>query len=200
MRELVLATTNPGKVKQISPFVAGLGFRVRTQTQVGILDEAEEDGLTYFDNALKKARHARRACTFEAVILSDDSGVSIRALDGQPGMNTKHWAGPGASATQTVDHALRMMQGRSDRFAIFETAVVLFVPGNPHPIHFSGKVEGELLEARRGEPDPGMPYSVIFVPLGHQDVLAEMSLEQRNRVSHRGRAFSQVRQYLIDVL
>lgn len=199
MERIVLVTGNPSKIDQISPFFVGLDVSFQTSLEAGVKGEAVEDGATLLDNALKKALYARQWIGRGVWSISDDTGFFINALGGQPGIRAARWAGEHATTDEITDHTLRMMLGQTDRTAMFETVVALISPEGRHHF-FRGQVNGRLLEERRCQPQPRMPYSPIFVPEGSELVFAQMTVAQENEISHRGKAFRQVRKFFEDYL
>jgi XTP/dITP diphosphohydrolase len=199
MQSILLSTTNPSKAEQIKAVFAPLRISVQTLSEAGITGEAVEDGETLLDNALKKALYAHGAVKFSTWAMADDTGLFIRALNGQPGVRSARWAGDDATTEQITAHTLRMMEGKTDRFATFETAVALVSPAGAHHF-FRGQVNGRLLETPSGKPQPKMPYSHIFVPDGSELTWAEMTVEAENRISHRGKAFRQVYDFLVNMV
>lgn len=193
--EIILATRNVSKAEQIKEVFFGSPVRIKTLSEAGIAGDAAEDGSTLFENALKKARFVQAQTDGKVWTMADDTGLFIHALGGAPGVHSARWAGPGASTQDIMEYALSRLQGFADRSARFETDVVVLSPdGSGH--FFSGSIEGTLLEAPRVPFQPQMPYSGLFVPKGQTRVLAEMSVEEENAVSHRGKAFRNVRLFL----
>lgn len=158
----------------------------------GVTGEAVEDGETLYDNALKKVRFVFDRLIEKAWVMSDDTGLFIDALNGLPGVNTAYWAGKGKAEKETMMYALEQMRDIADRRATFKTSALLMSPeGSIY--HFEGSAPGKLLHAPRLAPQPKMPYSSIFEPdEGGGKVWAEMSVDEENEISHRGKAFRQV--------
>jgi XTP/dITP diphosphohydrolase len=193
--KVILATRNIGKASQIKALFKNSPVSIRTLTEAGIKGNAVEDGATLFDNALKKARFANERAPSGSWVMAEDSGIFINALNGAPGILSARWVGEKASTEDIMRYCLKCLSGKSDRTATFETFVVAFAPdGTGH--FFSASVRGRLLTAPRVPPKPKMPYSSIFVPEGSNLTLAEMSMDQENEISHRGKAFRKVRVFL----
>ena len=151
------------------------------------------------ENALKKAIFAHERANPKTWTMADDTGLFITTLNGLPGIKAARWAGENATTAEITQYTLDKLAGASDRSATFETAVALIDPeGNQH--FFTGKVDGHLLEAARVEPQPKMPYSPLFYPEGGDKVWAEMTVEEENKVSHRGKAFGKVREFIESLL
>ncbi len=192
--KLVLATSNKGKVAEISPIVQAFGFEALPQNQYGFTD-AEETGLTFVENALIKARHACAQTGLPA--LADDSGIIIDALNGAPGLISAHYAGVHGDAAGNIGKVLfelSQLQNplRSARF--YCCMVLLKHADDPQPIIAEGIWHGEILNAPLGE--HGFGYDPIFWDPVHQMSAAQMPAELKNRISHRGQALQQLQQKL----
>ncbi|MBC7982166.1 non-canonical purine NTP pyrophosphatase [Candidatus Parcubacteria bacterium] len=192
---IILSTRNPSKAEQIKAIFAGTPFNVLTLTEAGIEGKAVEDGNTLEENALKKCHYAREHGPKGAWTMSDDTGLFITHLNGQPGIWAARWAGETASTEDIMQHTLRKLKGAADRSATFET-VVAIVDSDGKEYLFKGICEGTLLDAPRAEPQPEMPYSPLFRPHGSDKVWAEMETDEENAVSHRGKAFRAARAWL----
>jgi len=191
MKTLVLATSNRGKLAEIQPLLADLGMRLVTQGELGVVD-AIEDGLSFVENALIKARHA---CTVTGLpALADDSGLVIDALGGAPGLISAHYAGVHGDSAGNIARVLREMAGvpaakRTARFV--STIVVLRHAADPQPLILEGSWEGLILDAPRGA--GGFGYDPIFFDPVMNSGAAELPPDIKNRVSHRGQALAQLR-------
>jgi XTP/dITP diphosphohydrolase len=194
---IILSTRNVSKAAQINAVFADTPLRVVSLTDAGIDGKAIEDGETLEDNGLKKARfaweHSHGWC------MSDDSGIFIDALGGFPGVHAADWMGTDASTEAIMLGILEKMRGIEDRRATFRTVATLISPDGEVKT-FTGEVKGQLLPEPRTAFQPNMPYSSLFFPNGQDKVWAEMTPEEENKVSHRGKAFAQVRDYLLSVL
>ncbi len=162
-------------------------------SEAGVEGEGIEDGSTLGANALKKALFVHQ--TKKTWVMADDTGFFINALLGEPGIKAARWAGEDATTEEITAHTLKQLEGLADRSAIFETVVALVDPEGGQ-YFFNGTVTGRLLEAPRTKPQPKMPYSPIFVPDGAERVWAEMTVEEENAISHRGKAFRATREFL----
>jgi XTP/dITP diphosphohydrolase len=189
--ELVIASHNPGKVREIGNLVRPFGVPVVSAGALG-LPEPEETGKTFEANAILKARAAALASGKPA--LADDSGLAVHALGGDPGIYSARWAGPDKDfriAMQKVEAALA---GKADRSAHFVCALALAWPakGNkPGETEvFEGRVDGALVWPPRG--DQGFGYDPIFVPDGFDITFGEMDPAKKHAMSHRARAFAQL--------
>ena len=188
--QVVLATRNLGKAREFGRLL-GDAFIIEVLPE-GI-ELPPEDGLTFRENARKKAEAVYAALGGKKAVLADDSGLEVDALGGQPGVRSARFAGDGASDKDNVDKLLREMVGRTDRSARFVCALCLVLPpeeGDESPtglvVEASGVCTGTLTERPRG--GQGFGYDPIFVPGGWELTLAEASSEQKDAVSHRGAA------------
>jgi XTP/dITP diphosphohydrolase len=186
-RRFVLATGNPGKAAEISALLAPAGVEVIAQAQFGI-EPAAETGATFIENAIIKARHAARGSGLPA--LADDSGLVVDALDGEPGVHSARYAGEGGDAAN-IRKLLDALAGvpalrRGARFVC--VAVLLQHPADPLPLVCEGRWEGAIAELPRGK--GGFGYDPVFLPCGEGRTAAELPAGEKNRLSHRGRAFS----------
>jgi XTP/dITP diphosphohydrolase len=185
-RRVVLATGNPGKLREMRAILAGRGLEVVAQSGLGIQPPVE-DGESYVANALIKARHAAVASGLPAI--ADDSGIEVDALGGQPGIHTARYAGPAADDEANNDKLLAELTGvpAPRRSARYRCAMV-FVrgPADPSPVVVEASWEGRIGLARRGR--GGFGYDPLFVVAGEAFTAAEMPEADKNRVSHRGKA------------
>lgn len=184
---LTLATGNQGKVAEL---VALLGDRYEIRPRPAELPETVEDGDTLDANARKKAREVAAACGTAAV--ADDSGLFVDALGGRPGVHTARFAGPGATHDQNIDLLLAELDGLAgvggpeDRRAEFRTVIVVAWPEGAETV-VEGRVAGVITTERRGS--DGFGYDPVFAPDEAAGLtFAEMTLDAKNRISHRGRA------------
>ncbi|MCC5884619.1 MAG: RdgB/HAM1 family non-canonical purine NTP pyrophosphatase [Halomonas sp.] len=184
--ELVLASGNPGKIREFGQLFAVLGLRIRPQSEFGVVD-VEETGLTFIENALLKAREACRISGLPA--LADDSGLEVDALSGQPGIYSARYAGEPKSDQRNNAKLLEAMAGASGsaRSARYWCALVyLRHADDPVPLIVQRSWEGEILLQPRGE--GGFGYDSLFWLPELGKSVAELGSEEKNRLSHRGRA------------
>ncbi len=185
---LVIATHNPGKLREFRRLLRPLGARLVSAGELG-LAEPTETGASFAEDARIKALAAARGAALPA--LADDSGLTLRGLDGAPGTHSARWAGPErdyARAMRRVYDALCARFGsfdEADRHAAFVCVLALAWPDSRLRL-FEGRVEGEIVWPPRGE--GGFGYDPIFRPQGEARTFAEMSAEEKGRFSHRGRA------------
>jgi len=186
--KLVAATHNPGKARELAALLDGL-FDVVSAGSLG-LPEPDETETTFVGNALLKARAA--AETSGLIALADDSGLSVTALDGAPGIYSARWAGPDrdfALAMAKLEERLEAT-GSDDRSAWFTCALAVAWPGGPAVV-VEGRVDGDLTFPGRGA--LGFGYDPIFVPQGHDTTFGEMAPARKDGMSHRARAFEMLR-------
>lgn len=190
---LVLATHNPGKVPEIEALLGG-HYSVVTAGSLN-LPEPDETESTFMGNALLKARQA--ADLSGEVAIADDSGMSVAALDGAPGIFSARWAGPDrdfAFAMKKVEQRLEEI-GSNDRSAWFTSALAVAWPNGPAVV-VEGRVDGILTFPPRGT--RGFGYDPIFIPEGHDQTFGELDPAFKDSISHRARAFEKLRDALID--
>ncbi len=188
MQRIVLATGNPGKVREFTDILSDLDIAIRPQSDFGVPD-VEETGLSFVENAIIKARNAA-AHTGQPAI-ADDSGLEVDALNGAPGIYSSRYAGPGASAEDNNRKLLRALEGvpEADRTARFICLIVyLRHADDPTPIIAQGVWEGRILTEPRG--DGGFGYDPVFWVPTHACSSAELPPEEKNRISHRGIALN----------
>jgi XTP/dITP diphosphohydrolase len=184
--DIVLASGNPGKLRELDALLAPEGFSLRAQSEWGF-SEAVEDGLTFVENALKKARHAAVNTGLPAI--ADDSGLVVPALAGEPGIYSARYVGPEASDEENNRKLLRQLDGQQGiaRRAFFHCAMVFVRHSeDPVPLIASASWWGEIAEAARGS--GGFGYDPLFWVAEHRRTSAELPAEVKNRLSHRGQA------------
>lgn len=185
---LVIATHNPGKVKEIAALIGDVFDDIKTAGELG-LPEPEETGSTFAENALLKARAAAKGSG--KLALADDSGLAVTALGGAPGIYSARWAGPEkdfAMAMNTVNESLNEFE---DKSAAFVCVLALVWPDGREEV-FEGRVEGQIVWPPRG--DKGFGYDPIFVPEGQQRTFAEVEPDYKHQISHRARAFKKLKE------
>lgn len=186
MQKVVLATGNPGKVRELADLLADFGLDIVAQTDLGV-DSAEETGLTFIENAILKARHAAQITGLPAI--ADDSGLAVDALGGAPGIYSARYAGIDASDRQNLDKLLAAMQDvpEGQRQAQFHCVLVyLRHADDPTPLVCHGSWAGEITRSPAGE--GGFGYDPIFFVPELGKTAAELSKAEKLTVSHRGQA------------
>jgi XTP/dITP diphosphohydrolase len=195
MTRMVLASGNPGKIREIRALLAPLAIEVVPQSDLGI-DEAEEPHQTFLENALAKARHASRAAGLPA--LADDSGLSVDALGGAPGVHSAYYAGrDGDRETRDARNNARLLGALQDDRRAHYTCVIVFVRNfqDRTPLVAEGLWHGEIARAPRGA--NGFGYDPLFL-LPNGKTAAELDPVEKNRISHRGIALSKLLELLRD--
>jgi XTP/dITP diphosphohydrolase len=192
--KLVAATHNPGKAKELAALLDGR-FEVLAAGALG-LPEPDETETTFVGNALLKARHA--ADLSGQIALADDSGVSVAALDGAPGIYSARWAGPTKDFAMAMDKvAERIEETQSqDRSAWFTCALAVAWPNGGPAVVVQGEVHGTLTFPPRG--DKGFGYDPIFIPAGYDQTFGEMEPAAKDGMSHRAVAFAKLKAALFD--
>ncbi len=195
LTRLVFASDNPGKIQEVAEIFRDSDVTVIPQSEFGI-ESPEETGSTFADNALIKARHATSVSGLPA--MADDSGIAVDALDGRPGVRSARYAGESATDAENVDKLLGEMAGVPDeeRGAGFHCAAVLVFPESEvEPISVECVWRGTILHERRGE--GGFGYDPVFLDPASGKTGAQLTREEKNRVSHRGRAFRALKDRLL---
>jgi len=185
MQKLVIASNNPGKLREFQFLLQPLGIEVLTQAQLGIA-EAEEPHVTFIENALAKARHVSRLSGLPA--LADDSGICVTVLDGAPGVLSARYAGDDPkSDARNNEKLLQDMQGVTDRRAHYYCVLVLLHHADdPQPLIAEGEWHGEIAHEERG--DGGFGYDPLFWLPEFGKTSAQLEREQKHAISHRGKA------------
>ncbi len=186
-RPLVLATRNRGKIAEFKTLLSGFPVDIKSLNDFGPIPEVVEDGKTFEDNAYKKAHFTAQVLGFPA--LADDSGLVVEALGGQPGVFSARYAGAGAGDEANILKLLKAMEGASERRAAFECVIAIAVPRGPALI-YEGRCEGEIATEQIGRNGFGYDPVFFYPPLGK--TFAEMGQEEKNRVSHRGKAMAEL--------
>jgi len=193
--KIVIASHNQGKVREIGELLAPLGFSVVSAGEMNI-DEPEETGLTFAENALLKARNTTEKSGL--VALADDSGMAIPALGGAPGIYSARWAGEGKDFSVAFSRIERELKAKNIEDinitkASFICSLCLYFPGGENHI-FEGRIDGTLNFPPRGE--KGFGYDPVFIPEGYDITFAEMEHVKKQAISHRARAFKKLMEYL----
>jgi len=189
MIQLCFATTNRHKIEEIAHLI-GDQFRIVSLQDIGCHDELPETHDTIADNAFEKAGYVWEH--FGVSCFADDSGLEVEALNGEPGVNTAFYAGPERNAEKNMDLLLRNLQDKPNRSACFRTCIALIINGEKHL--FEGIAPGAIIEQQRGA--GGFGYDPIFVPTGYDKTFAEMTMEEKGRISHRSKAVQKLITFL----
>ena len=188
MQKLIIASGNAGKLREIQHLLQPLGIETLPQSDFAV-PEAEEPYVTFIENALAKARHASRLTALPA--LADDSGICVDALSGAPGVFSARYAGEPKSNRRNNEKLLEALQSHENRHAHYYCVMVLVRHADdPQPLIAEGVWQGEILRAARG--DGGFGYDPIFLDSKTEKTGAELPLDIKNRISHRGQALAKL--------
>ena len=193
MKDIVFATNNQHKLEEIRRII-GDRFRVLSLKDIGCHEEIPETSDTLEGNAMQKARYVKEHYGYDC--FADDTGLMVDALDGAPGVYSARYAGPGHDSEANVALLLGNLEGCGNRKAHFSTVIALIMDGEE--VTFEGRVDGEILNERHGE--GGFGYDPVFRPEECDLSFAEMSAEEKNAVSHRGRAVRKLAEFLHETI
>ncbi|MFN3505546.1 MAG: XTP/dITP diphosphatase [Caldimicrobium sp.] len=196
-RTLLIATTNPGKIREISESLSDLNFEIKSLKDFPEITPPEETGLTFFQNALLKAKYYAEKTGF--MTLADDSGLEVEALGGKPGIYSSRFAGEKATDEDNIKKLLALMKEipEEKRTARFVCAIVCYHPSGQY-IYAEGIWEGKIAFTPRG--NLGFGYDPIFLvkEFNYEKTAAELPLEIKNKLSHRGKAISELKNKLLE--
>lgn len=187
--ELIFASHNQNKVKEIQAILPD-GYKLLSLTDINCHDEIVEDGNTLEANAIIKARYVHKH--YNKDCFADDTGLEVEALNGEPGVYSARYAGEQKNSNDNMNLLLAKLEGKENRRAQFRTVICLIINGKEHL--FEGIVKGQIIAEKRGE--EGFGYDPIFIPEGYDTTFAEMPLSEKNKVSHRKRAFAKMTEFL----
>jgi len=187
---LVIATRNKNKLAEFKVILKDLALEIRSLDDFGPIPEAVEDGDTFDENAYKKAIHTAKVLGVPAI--ADDSGLVVDALDGAPGVYSARYAGENATDMDNCEKLLKELElkGKRNRRAYFTCVLSIAVPSGP-ALTYEARCEGEILKEPRGE--SGFGYDPLFYYAEYGKTFAELTMEEKNSVSHRGKALQEVR-------
>ena len=188
IKKIVFATGNPNKLKEIKSAIKS--FEIVGLIDLGITEEIPETGDTLKKNALQKAKHVYDKTGLDC--FSDDTGLEIEALNHRPGVYSAMYAGPDCNAENNMRKVLEELGEAPNRNAQFKTVIALILQGKEY--FFEGLVSGEILKEKSGE--DGFGYDPIFRPIGYKESFAEISIAQKNEISHRGLAVKKLVNFL----
>lgn len=198
-RKIVLASRNPGKVSELARLLADLPYQVLSLADLPNVPVIEETGSTFMENARLKALGIQAAVDDDVIVMADDSGLVVDAIGGEPGVRSARYAGEGASDAENNALLLKRLRGipRERRTAAFVCAIVMAAQGRVI-WEGEGRCEGYIAEepSRGGH---GFGYDPLFIPRGYDRTFADMSPEEKDRISHRGRALRAAVQFLNDL-
>lgn len=197
MKKIVIATQNKGKAKDFETLLSPLGYEVLTLLDVAQDMDVEETGVTFEENAILKAEAVSKALGIP--VISDDSGLEIDALNGEPGVYSARYAGAAKSDSANIDKVLEKLDSVADseRTARFRCVLAVAAPGQQTET-FSGSCEGTILRERRGE--NGFGYDPIFYVPAQDKAMAELAPHEKAAISHRGNALRQLKESMPDWL
>lgn len=196
IRQILFATGNEGKMREIRSILADTGAKILSMKEAGVSIDIEENGTTFEENALIKARAVSAALTeADSVVLADDSGLVIDALDGEPGIYSARYMGEETSYDEKNTNLIRRLEGVPDekRTARFVCAIAAVMPDG-REFTVQAAIEGRIGYEQKGE--GGFGYDPIFYVPEFGKTTAEMTAEEKNRVSHRGKALEQMKEVL----
>lgn len=187
--KICFATNNQKKIEEVK---AALGdeFQIVSLEEIGCREELPETGDTLEFNAFQKARYVKD--NYGVDCFADDTGLEVEALSGAPGVYSGRYAGEPRSDERNIDKLLENMVGKANRQARFRTVIALILNGKEY--QFDGIAQGEILDQRIGE--KGFGYDPVFRPTGYQKSFAELSMEEKNQISHRGKAVRALVEFL----
>jgi XTP/dITP diphosphohydrolase len=187
--DLIIASGNENKVAEVEYKLGGV-IKLKSLNAIGCNEEIPETGSTLEENARLKARYVWE--TYNVDCFADDTGLEVESLDGAPGVYSARYAGPQKNPADNMALLLSELKGKSNRRARFRTVICLIQGGREQL--FEGVVHGEIIESARGS--EGFGYDPIFVPEGSTKTFAEMTMEEKNTMSHRGRAIASLALFL----
>ncbi|MCU0474403.1 MAG: non-canonical purine NTP diphosphatase [Bacteroidales bacterium] len=187
--QIVFATNNENKLREIR-HILGDSFTLLSLGDLNISEDIPETQATLEGNAMQKVRFINNLVDMN--IFADDTGLEIETLDGLPGVNSARFAGEDKNSDANIEKALSMMGSAKNRNARFRTVIALIFEGKEYI--FEGIVNGHILNEKRGK--EGFGYDPVFVPEGKTRTFAEMSLDEKNLISHRARAFEKLKEFL----
>lgn len=185
---LVIATRNKNKIREFNELLKGIDIEIRSLADFGPIPEAIEDGLTFDENAYKKAIHTAKVLGLPAI--ADDSGLSVDALDGGPGVFSARYAGEHATDDENCKKLLNSLKGVSNRSAHFHCVISIAVPSGP-ALTYEASCDGVIIDEPKGS--NGFGYDPIFYFEEFGKTFAELSSEEKHQVSHRGKALREIK-------
>lgn len=187
--ELIFATNNRHKIREINSLLEP-GTKLAGLADVNITEEIPEDGETLEENALFKARFVHQRTGMN--VFADDTGLEVEALNGAPGVHSARFAGEDKDSSANITKLLGLLEGKDNRKARFRTVIALIYNDGEHL--FEGIVKGRIIKERKGT--EGFGYDPVFEAEGYAQTFAEMPLPEKNKISHRARAFESLRKFL----
>jgi XTP/dITP diphosphohydrolase len=192
---IVLATTNKNKIIEFKNILQNFEVEIRSVSEFGPIPPAVEDGQTFEENAYKKAHHTARVLGLPAI--ADDSGLVVHALNGEPGVFSARYAGENSTDSENTCKLLDKMKGQKDRRAAFKCVLSIAVPSGP-ALTYEGQCDGIITEEKRG--DSGFGYDPVFLVEEYGKTFAELSMQEKNAISHRGKALAEFKSEIEKVM
>lgn len=187
--ELIFATNNKHKIREISDLLDNR-FNILGLADVSITDDIPEDADNLADNALYKARYVHERTGMN--VFADDTGLEVNALNGAPGVHSARYAGADRNPDDNIIKLLKQLEGITNRKARFRTVIALIF--NNREYLFEGKVEGKIIQKRKGT--GGFGYDPVFIAKGYDNTFAEIPLSEKNKISHRAQAMKKLLEFL----
>ncbi|MCA0131941.1 non-canonical purine NTP diphosphatase [Winogradskyella alexanderae] len=187
--QLVFATNNPNKIKEVQALVPE-HIKLLSLATIGCTEEIPETTGTIAGNAKQKADYIKIHYGYDC--FADDTGLEVEALNGEPGVDTAYYAGPQRNANDNMNKLLKNLEHKDNRNAQFKTVIALHLNGAYH--EFTGICKGAITKSKQG--DKGFGYDPVFRPEGYEHTFAEIDLEQKNKIGHRGLAVKQLIDFL----
>lgn len=189
MKQIVFATNNKHKLDEVRAIV-GMYFDVLSLSDIGCHEDIPETGDTFEENAIMKARYIKEKYGYDC--FADDSGLEVTALNNAPGVFSARYAGEPSNSLRNIEKLMQNMQGIANRSARFRTCIALLYAGEEYI--FEGCIEGSIIDTLRGE--NGFGYDPLFTPQGYDITFAEMSSDEKNKISHRAIATKRLVEFL----
>ncbi|MCF8371306.1 MAG: non-canonical purine NTP diphosphatase [Bacteroidales bacterium] len=192
MKKLIFATNNPHKLKEIQHALKGI-FEVISLADLDFEEEIPETHETIEENASEKSYFIYKR--FGINCFADDTGLEIEALNGEPGVYSARYAGDNPTFADNMNKVMKLLDGKENRNACFRTVISLIIDGKE--TQFEGRVDGKILTKKHGL--DGFGYDPIFQPTGYTESFAEMDLDLKNEISHRGKAVKKLVKFLLEI-
>ena len=191
MKKLIFASGNKGKVKEVKNLFSGSGFEIVSLYDLDNVPEIEETGATFYENAFIKAKEIYDI--YKVPVIADDSGLEIEQLGGRPGVYSARYAFEGCTYEDNNNKVLGELKDLPEPHKAAFVCCAIYFDGE-NETHCFGRLEGKIVKERKG--DKGFGFDPIFVPDGYEKTLAEFELEEKNKISHRSRAFEELKKKL----
>jgi XTP/dITP diphosphohydrolase len=188
--QIVFATNNENKLREIRD-ILGTSFSLLSLSDLNMENDIPENMPDLEGNAMEKARYVNKLVNMS--VFADDTGLEIEILKGLPGVHSARFAGEDKNSDANIEKVLKMMGNAENRRARFRTVIALIHDNREY--YFEGTVNGKIINGKRG--NRGFGYDPVFVPEGHEQTFAEMTLNDKNKISHRARAFEKLRNFLV---